>query len=303
MRMHLKTTRVMCVAMFAVALTALALAGTASAKLTGEFKKFEFCPYTNPSVERCLYSVTTGGEVVLGNKKVPIEKQVVLQGGYEPAPFEGPEETFSKFVAATNGITLSKAPQKVPGGLAGFVNCKEISNFLLRLSCEAIFENGLTGVNSILELAKPASEIRISEIHLSEGIGVALKMPVKIRLENPFLGESCYVGSSSTPVKWELTSGKTNPPPPNTSIKGKIGSISFLEEAQIIKVTGNELVDNAWSAPAASGCGGIFSFIIDPIVNSSSGLPAAAGKNTAKLQNEIWNTFAVTVQENNANNP
>jgi hypothetical protein len=303
MRMHLKTTRVMCVAMFAVALTVLALAGTASAKLTGEFKKFEFCPYTNPSVERCLYSLTTGGEVSLGSKTVPIEKQVVVQGGYEPAPFEGPEETFSKFVGATNGETLSKAPQKVPGGLAGLVNCKEISNFLLRVSCEVTFENGLTGVNSTLELARPASEIRVSEIHLSEGIGVALKLPVKVHLENPFLGESCYVGSSTTPIKWELTSGKTNPPPPNTSIKGKIGSISFLEEVQIVKVTGNELVDNAWSAPATSGCGGALSFILDPIVSASAGLPSEKGENSARLKNEIWMTFAFSVQENDEANP
>jgi hypothetical protein len=296
--MHLKTTRVMCVAMFAVALTALAFAGSASATLSGEFKKFEFCPYKNLAVERCINALTTGGEVTLGNKKVPIEKQVTLQGGYEEAPLEGPEAEYSKFVEATNKITLSKAPQKVPGGLAGFVNCKEISNFLLRISCEAVFENGVTGVNSILELARPANEIRISEIHLSEGIGVAMKLPVKVRLENPFLGESCYVGSSTTPVRWELTTGKTSPPPPNTSIQGKIGSISFLEEAQILKITGNELVDNAWSAPAASGCGGIFSFIIDPIVNASSGLPAAKGKNSARLKNEIWMSFAFSVREN-----
>ena len=59
--------------------------------------------------------------------------------------------------APTNGITLSKAPQPVPGGLAGLVNCKEISNFLLRISCEVTFENGVTGLDSTLELARPAT--------------------------------------------------------------------------------------------------------------------------------------------------
>src|SRR5262249_12418764 len=151
------------------------------------------------------------GEVVLGSKKVPIVNPVVLQGGYG----EADETAFAKFYGATNGITLSKAPQPVPGGLAGFVNCKEISNIILRLSCEGIFENGLTGVNSTLELARPASEIRFSENHLAEEEGVALKLPVKFRLENPLFGESCYVGSSSNPVKWELTTGATSPPGPN----------------------------------------------------------------------------------------
>ncbi len=303
MRMHLKMMRGVWVAVFALALTMLALVGSASASLTGEFKKFEFCPYNNTSVERCINSLTTGGEVVLGSKKVPIEKQVVLQGGYKETTFEGPEGEYAEFVEATNGVTLSKAPQNVPGGLAGLVNCKEISNFLLRVSCEVTFENGLTGVTSTLELAKPASDIRISEIHLAEGIGVAMKLPVMVHLENPFLGETCYVGSSSAPVKWELTSGKTSPPGPNTSISGKIGEVSFLEESQILKLKGNELVDNAWSAPAASGCGGVFAFLIDPIVNTSAGLPSAAGKNTARLKNEVWMTLRSSVKQNNEEHP
>jgi hypothetical protein len=289
------------VAMLVIAM--LGLTGNASAKLTGEFTRFQFCPYTNSEVKRCLYSVNNGGEVVLGSKKVPIVNPVVLQGGYGAEIEEGPEAGFSKFFAATNGVTLSKAAQPVPGGLAGLVNCKEISNFLLRISCEVTFENGLTGVNSTLELAKPASDIRISELHLAEELGVALKLPVRVHLENPFLGSSCYVGSSSSPIIWELTAGKTNPPKPNEPIKGSGGVTEFFEEGQILKLKGAEIVDNAWSAPAASGCGGIFSFIIDPIVNSSSGLPATAGHNTAKLKNDIWETPSLAVKINDEEHP
>ncbi len=62
--------------------------------------------------------MTESGEVVLGNKKVPIEKPVILQGGYGVADEEA---DFAPFFAATNGITLSKAPQNVPGGLLGIV--------------------------------------------------------------------------------------------------------------------------------------------------------------------------------------
>ena len=292
-----------CAALLVVALASLALVGSASAKLTGEFKKFEFCPYKTATVERCLNSVTNGGEVVLGSKKVPIVNPVTLQGGYTEPAEEGPEAGFAKFFAATNGITLSEVGQPVPGGLAGLVNCKEISNFLLRISCEVTFENGLTGVNSILGLARPASEIRVSESHLAEGLGVALKMPVRVRLDNPFLGSSCYVGSSTTPINWNLTSGETTPPKGTAPITGKVGEVEFLEGARILKLSGTELVDNGWSAPAASGCGGIFSFIIDPIVNSSSGLPSAAGKNVARLKNTILTTTSFAVNKNNEENP
>jgi len=286
-------------ALLIAAVASLALAGTAAAKLTGKYAPSSQCPFNNAEARKCIYSVTEGGEVTLGKKTVPIVNAATLQGAYGPAD----EENFSTFIAATNGVTLSKAPQPVPGGLAGLVNCKEISNFLLRVSCEVTFENGLTGVNSTLELARPASEIRISESHLGEEEGIALKMPIKIHLENPFLGESCYVGSSSSPITWNLTDGTTSPPAPNKPITGSGGEGELLEEGRILVLRKNVLVDNAWSAPGASGCGGLFSFILDPIIDASVGVPAAAGENTAILKNTISVASALAVRKNNEENP
>jgi hypothetical protein len=292
--------RAVCAAMAVAALAMLAFAGSASAKLTGAYKQFEQCPYANLEVKKCLYSPTEGGEVVLGSKKVPIVNPTYLQGGTG----EANEITgVAKFYGAKNGITLFPASQPVPGGLAGFVNCKEISNIILRLSCEGIFENGLTGVNSTLELARPASEILVNEGAIGEEVGVALQMPVRVHLENPLFGSSCYVGSSASPIIWKLTTGVTNPPAPNKPIKGASGQLELLEEGSILRLKNTVLVDNAWSAPAASGCGGIFSFIIDPIVNASSGLPAAAGKNTAILKNTVNAASAFAVRLNDKENP
>lgn len=302
MRMSRNRTRVLCTALLAVALASLGIAASASAKLTGEFTKFEFCPYKTAGVDRCINSLTTGGEVVLGTKKVTIEKAVTLQGGYTEPAEEGSEIGFSKFVAATNGITLSKAAQNVPGGLLGIVP-PEKSGALVKALSAFFFENALTGVTSTLELAKPASEIRIDESHLAEGEGVALKLPIMVHLENPFLGKSCFVGSSSSPIKWELTPGTTKPPKPNEPITGATGEVEFLEEARILRLTGNELVDNAWSAPTASGCGGILSFLVNPIINAQIGLPSAAGKNTARLKNTIYESTTFAVKKNNEEHP
>lgn len=277
----LKTTRVALAAMALIVFGALIAAPGALAH-SGAYAEFNQCPSTNPSVATCLYSKTTSGEVVLGSKKVPIVNPVVLQGGITE-----PDKTFfSSFVPALNGESLTKAPQPVPGGLAGIVNCKEISNFILRVACEWTFENGLTGLNSTVELAKPATEIKVSlsDILFAEGVGIT--MPVKFHLENPFLGSSCYVGSSSSPVIWNLTTGKTSPPGPNTPISGKIAEkFEFLgEDEGILRLKGNKIVDNAWSAPGATGCGGVgVELLLDPIINAASGLPAAAGKNTAIL--------------------
>jgi hypothetical protein len=297
MRTH-KTRRAL-VALGLTALVVLGLSASAQAKLTGNYTRFAQCPYSNLEVKKCIVSTTTSGEVVLGSKKVPIVNPVVLQGGYGKAV-----EGNSPFFAASNGVTLSKAPQPVPGGLSGLINCKEISEPFLRFSCELTFENGLTGLNSTLELARPASEIVVSENNLAGESGTALKMPVKFHLENPFLGSSCYVGSSSSPIIWNLTTGTTSPPPPNTAITGSVGVAEFLEEGRILELKGAKLVDNSWAAPGASGCGGfLVELLLNPIINSASGLPAAAGKNTAILNNNIFVGSAAAVRLNNEENP
>lgn len=293
-----KTAGVVCTAMLAAALATLALAGSASAKLVGEFTRFQFCPFTNAEVNRCVHSVNSGGTVVLGNKTVTVENPVTLQGGYSKPG----EDEFSKFFGATNGQTLTKAKQNVPGGLLGIVP-PEKSPTLVKLLSKFFFENSLTGVTSTLELAKPASDIRISESHLAEGEGIALKLPVKVHLENPFLGKNCFVGSSSSPISWNLTSGVTSPPAPNKPISGKPGEVSFLEGGRILKLSNNEIVDNAWSAPTASGCGGILAFLVNPIINSQVGLPSAAGKNTAILKNTIHVATAVALKKVDSENP
>ncbi len=263
------------------AVAALCLPAAASAH-TGDFAKFNQCPSHTAGVVHCLYSVTNSGEIVLGKKTTKIEHPVTLQGGYSEENAEG----FSTFYAASNGETLTKAAQNVPGGLLGIVP-PESSPPLVKLLSKFFFENSITGVTATLELAKPASEIKLSNFNLLVEEGVALYLPVKVHLENPFLGSSCYVGSSSSPIIWPLTTGTTSPPEPNKPITGKPGFVELKDNFEIAELKENTLVENAWSAPAATGCGGILSFLVDPVIDSMIGLPSSAGHNTAILNNTI----------------
>jgi len=276
----LKKARLVCASTALVVLGALFVAPSAMAH-TGEYAEFNQCPSTTKGVEACLYNKTTSGEVVLGKKKVPIVNPVVLQGGIS----EPGADFFSKFYPALNGESLTKAAQPVPGGLSGLVNCKEISLSWLRSSCEAIFENGLTGVNSTLELARPASEIKIALGNILVGEGVGAILPVRVHLENPLLGSGCYIGSSSEPIMWNLTTGTTTPPAGTAPISGTPGTVEFKgPDEGILRLNGNKQVDNGWKAPGASGCGGWpAEYILDPIINASVGVPSAAGKNKAVL--------------------
>jgi hypothetical protein len=258
-----------------MAMASLVFAATAVAAPhhpTGEWANFADCPLSKSSLEQCVYSVTTGGSVTLGKKTVPIEHPVTLQGG-----FEGAGESI-KFYGAEDGNTLSKTPQAVPGGLAGLVNCKEIGNFIVRLACEVTFENGVTGVNATLELAAPATSIKINTENLIFEEGTALELPVKVHLENPFLGSNCYVGSNASPIVVPLTTGTSG------KLKGSSGKITFNEAFDRTIVTGAVLVNNTIAAPGATGCGGaIVELILDPIINGMIGLPAGSGTNAVTL--------------------
>jgi hypothetical protein len=96
----------------------MALASPAIAKEpTGDFAVFKQCPRHTAEVAFCLYAQTKSGEVTLGKQGVPIINTITIQGG-----FTRNEETEEEiFVGALNGETMSRTPQKVPGGLSGLV--------------------------------------------------------------------------------------------------------------------------------------------------------------------------------------
>ncbi|MGN6257760.1 MAG: hypothetical protein ACTHN3_08435 [Solirubrobacterales bacterium] len=260
-------------------------ASSASATLTGEYARFSKCPLSNTAVEYCIYAETTNGSFTMGKKTVPLKNPVVLQGGLGNA--EGNPFLPLTLYAATDGNTLSKSPQTVPGGLLGIEAPSWWPQILKDLFNETI-NNGFTGVTATVELAGPASGVKVNLLSALTGEGAAFIFPVKVKLSNPFLGSNCYIGSNSNPINLNLTTGTTSPPPPNQAISGSPGE--FVEPAVGIGgFKNNRLVDNAFAAPGANGCGGIlFSWAVDPFVNSIVGVPSAAGTNTAILEGSTY---------------
>ncbi|HEY5334300.1 MAG TPA: hypothetical protein VIJ21_12205, partial [Solirubrobacterales bacterium] len=87
-----------------------------------------------------------------------------------------------------------------------------------------------------------------------------------------------------------------SPPAGTAPITGSGGAAEFKEEGTLLQINGADLVENNWSAPTASGCGGaIVELILDPIINGQIGLPSAAGKNVANLTNTISLATAAAV--------
>jgi hypothetical protein len=290
-------------ALVAPVLLGLVLVSSASATPKGIFSIFSDCPAK--SVELCQYGQTTSGEFVLGKSKtkVPINQTITLQGG---AVKTGNEENEREFflIPATDGNSLSKTELNVPGGLLDFIKCEEIKGngffeVLERATCKAIFENpNSTGVTATTEIvANTHNPAILNLIALGRGKGTAITLPVRVHLKNPLLGNSCYVGSESSPIQLHLTTGATSPELPNKSISGKTGTPETLEENEqtLLRLKNNSLVDNAFSAPVAEGCGEFFSFIIDPILDGKIGLPSPDGYNTAVLNGTLNTATAEAV--------
>jgi len=225
------------------------------------YGQFAGCPSPseNPAVEVCLRSVITGGHFQMGSKDVPITNPIPLSGGTNAE--------LENFSANSKG-GLAPVKQKVPGGVVG-----------------------LTGLTWLLELL--GSEA-LTLYAVTEAVGqpqlsfTDISLPIRVHLINSTLGNKCYVGSPSNPISLHLTTGTTSPPKPNSPITGKLPTISFDEETGILHTDNGEYVDNSFAAPGASGCVlTLFGFIpisINGLVNSQSGLPAAAGTNETKQE-------------------
>lgn len=235
------------------------------------FTQFRGCPRPEEKeMTFCVRSVVTGGHLQSGKKDVPIKNPITLTGGLS--------EIFTEFTANSEG-GLSKTKEEVPGGVIGITGLDWLVNFL---NAEAL------KLYAVTELVGAPSHFTFQTVTL----------PTKVHLVNPVLGNNCYIGSEKNPVTLKLTTGTTNPPPPNEPITGQ--EASFKEENEIAYLENGVFVDNAFAVPAASGCMltllGFIPVSLDSLVNSQAGLPAAAGTNEAEqvidievaLQNSVY---------------
>lgn len=222
------------------------------------YTQFAGCPSPKsekPEIATCVRSTITGGHFKMGNKDVPITVPFTLSGGINSES--------NNFSYNSKG-GLSPAKQKVPGGVIGLTGLTWLAEFLGIEALTLYAQTELAGT---------------PKLNSSEDI----QLPIKVHLINSALGNNCYVGSTANPINLHLITGTTSPPPPNTPITGKSPTYKFNPTTEIITGTGGVFVDNSFSAPGASGCVlTLFGFIpisINGLVNSSSGLPAAAGTN------------------------
>jgi hypothetical protein len=218
------------------------------------YSQFAGCPSPkseNPNISTCITSTITGGNLHLGNKETKITNPMTLSGGVNE---------FSEEFSFTSKGGLSKAKQKVEGGVIGLTGLTWLAEFL---GIEAL---------TLYATAELAGTPQITTVE-------NLTLPIKVHLENStgVLGPKCYIGSSSQPINLHLvttTSGK---------LTGKRATYVFDPATEIVRGTGGVFVDGLFTAPGANGCTlTLFGFIpisLNGTINLTSGLPAGSGTN------------------------
>lgn len=280
---------------------AVALAGSLAAPVasaatpSGPYAMFRYCPYTNPNVGSCVLNTTTSGSLTIGSTVMPIDKPIVLQGGVENL---GPSPLYD----AVGAPTLDSPPGKVPGGLLGIMNPSPNWPLPLWILFWSIV-NTANDVNATIEpVATTQTNFGNAIFPPTDGSDpTAATLTVRVKLDNPFLGNNCYIGSAQNPIVLKLQTGITSPPPPNQPISGDPGLATTIwtdEENFIgyLQVDDNTFVDNTFAVPVASGCGNValglpiltelLDALVSGAVNLKVGLPSVAGKNTAIMNGE-----------------
>jgi hypothetical protein len=268
-------------AIIAAAAAFLALVTPASAAtLAGAWAPLNRCPVDDPAMlaadgatvaALCLSSSSQSGTFTIGSTTLTtgatdLQLGVLNRGG-----------TYST-VAPASGALVGD-PVDIPGGLLGLMCPSNIP--LVSAICLQLANNPLNRVTATIQSAGAPTDF-----NLAAGTGTGtpiLTLPVKIKLDNPFLGGSCYIGSNSNPIV--LKPANLTRPTASVVRFNPDGTPSATGQQGYLSLGGANQGDSTFAVPKSNGCGllGILSGAVD----LKQGLPSPAGENNLVLNTPV----------------
>jgi sugar lactone lactonase YvrE len=227
----------------------------------GAWAPFNRCPVDDPAMlatdqvntfELCLGSNSTHGSIKIGNLPVQTTGNTNLQAG-----LVGPSGDQLTVIAPPGGALVAD-PVQITG----------------------------TPVGTVTALTQSAGTP--TDFNLFAGIATGvpiITLPIKIQLQNPALGPSCFIGSDQDPIVLH---------PENTDFSNAISVGGFFQfdpngvpnlvgvDASLL-ITGAVQGDDTFAVPGASGCGPNGDGSLDAAVNAIVGLPSPSGNNQLVL--------------------
>jgi len=281
------TTATVAVAMLA----GLATAGAAfadhdggrEATLKGDWAPMNRCPVDDPAmlamtgeagVAVCFADDSPNGSITLGNLTVPI-KDSNHQFGLTTGE--------SGFTVIEHDDALVDEPVELPGGLRGLIcpSHERVTRGICRAHHGWGWGGNANAVTWAMEAAGP-----LTEFNLFAGVEVGVptaRQPVKIHLENPLLGNHCYIGTDAEPIVL-LPENLTLPNGGNEKFDGDGTPETEGGQMEALFIQ-NTQGASGFAVPAASGCG--FRGILNQAINNKIGLPSPASSANNVVFNEV----------------
>ncbi|MEU2022337.1 hypothetical protein ABZ565_09240 [Streptomyces sp. NPDC016469] len=263
------------------ALAAVASIGSATAATTlnGDWAPFSRCPVDDPAmlaadgatdIAICVSSHSASGSIKLGNTVVPFGASD-LQIGVVNHP-----GAVSTVVSPKDGALVADSA-KVPGGLLGLMCPSDIP--VITGICNTLTDVKLNRVTATIESVNTPTGFQLLA-GATTGKPI-ITLPVRIHLENPLLGDKCYIGSSSDPILLK-PQNLSQPAVTSENFAGD-GTPDPNGPMSRLSLQGATQTDTTYAVPGTNGCGLLGS--LNWAVNLKTGLPSAAGKNSVTLNN------------------
>ncbi|MER5202573.1 hypothetical protein [Streptomyces sp. NPDC002825] len=262
------------------AFVSLGTATAATPQLNGSWGPFDRCPVDAPAMlaadgldksPQCVSSSSASGSIKLGNTTV-VTGRTNLQIGV----IQNADGTNTVVPPPAGSLIADSAT--VPGGLLGLM-CPSDIPFITDI-CRQLSDANLNRITATVEsVGTPSDFDQIAGVLTDMPI---VTIPVRIHLENPFLGSNCYIGSKSSPILLR----PSNKTAPDFAVERYSGDGTPNDEGDMsrLNLLGSTQADTTFAVPGASGCG-LGLGLVNGAVNLKTGLPSAAGRNSLTLNN------------------
>ncbi|WP_137724052.1 hypothetical protein [Prescottella subtropica] len=259
----------------ATAALVLAGAGTASAapQAPYQFTGWDTCPLDSllnkdpasgqpvPTPGGCQTVIVKSGTMQLGDLTIDLQpNSMMIAGGNKITP--GPPMNWD-FFPKSGG--LHSAPITTPGGALGTASAEGF---------------GPTAITATVE------QVSTPVFNLPSPEDMTVKLPVRLKLSNPMLGNNCYIGTSDKPVIFDLKVDPDTGGQPSAIPGGAVGTYFPDYTASATD----------FAVPGATGCGLFGS--LNWAVNLRAGLPSASGKNSLTTTVDMYTASSWLVHLN-----
>ncbi|MCJ0907354.1 hypothetical protein [Rhodococcus sp. ARC_M6] len=190
--------------------------------------------------EGCLSVVVNSGTFANNGFNLPIANgDMIIAGNLGETDFIPRDDGY---------LGVYSKPMTVPGGVLG-----------IDLPFNNLF--GLAGVKATVQ----AVEVPIIGENLTT---YEFTLPVRMKIENAFLGDNCYIGSKESPVVFELKAANQPGDMPETDV-------TTAYPVGTAALTNVQTADTDFALPGATGCGPFG--VLNPIVNWRAKVPNTTG--------------------------